>query len=85
MAALKEWYDPDETRELVIPNSDSERDELSIDFESESCDDDSSNSRAIDGDDRAESAMKATPKCQLTKKICREREGIGELLCVSPK
>lgn len=56
MAAAKEWYDTDETRELVLLNSDSERDELSSDFESESSDDDSSNSRASDGDDRAESA-----------------------------
>ena len=59
MAAAKEWYDTDETRQLVLLNSDSERGELSSDFESESSDDDSSNSRANDGDDRAESAQES--------------------------
>ena len=54
MATAKEWYDNGETRELVLLNSDSEREELSSDFESESSDDDYSNSRANDGDDRAE-------------------------------
>ena len=56
MAAAKEWYDTDETRDLVLLDSDSEREELSSDFDGESSDDDSLNSRASNGDDRAESA-----------------------------
>ena len=60
MATAKEWYDTDETRELVLHNSDLERVELSSDFESERSDDDSLNSRASDGDNRAESAHHAT-------------------------
>ena len=60
MAAARVWFDTDETRELVVLKTDSEREELSSDFESESSDDDSLNSRTSDGDDRAESVHHAT-------------------------
>ena len=61
------------------------RKQLSSDLDGESSDDNSLNSRARNGDDRAESAHESDIEMSATKKICRESVGIGELLCVSPK